>query len=198
MTTAYTQFLLDNADATFADFALRCARAMGALVHMRDMPLDAPLPDEIRPDERVRERLEEAYARCRELDVMTMAEAERRAEEEYERLTRERAKAVAKRAEENRRLTEMLAQVEAWKLPTPRHAGLQKFMREQIEMSIHRPIDWPVLRVSGRGWLDNQREDAARDLRSAAEDWEQEQRRARERTEWLMKLRASLEEVDGE
>ena len=138
MTTGYTQVLIDKPETTFADFALRCGRAFGYLVHLRE--------------------------------------------------------AEARRAEENRLFSEMLAQVEAWEPPTPNHEALKKFMAEQLTMSMHRPVNWPVHRMSGRTWLGLQRENAAHDLRRASDDWERDLRRAREGTKWLADLRESVGE----
>lgn len=43
MPSYYTADIYDGKDISFQEFALKCARAFGALVHMRDEPLNTPL-----------------------------------------------------------------------------------------------------------------------------------------------------------
>lgn len=47
MPTGYTYPVCEGKITEFPDFALSCARAFGALISMREEPMDAPLPDEI-------------------------------------------------------------------------------------------------------------------------------------------------------
>lgn len=194
MPTGYTAVLLDKPETTFATFALRCARAMGYFVRMREDLLDAALPIEINPGEYERKQLDEAYARCRDLETVTPEEAKRRAEADYERQVKAKADAEARWAEENRIFSEMLAKANEWKAP-PDHEGLKKFMAEQLQLSMHRLFEWTVHRRTGREWLAHERKEAAEALRRAAEEWEREQERARKATQWLADLRASVEEV---
>ena len=49
MPTGYTLELYDGKDITFEEFVLKCARAFGALINMRDEPRDAPIPERFEP-----------------------------------------------------------------------------------------------------------------------------------------------------
>ncbi len=51
MPTGYTQAIVDNPNLSFKSFVLQCSRAFGALVTMRDDDNNAPIPDEIKPDD---------------------------------------------------------------------------------------------------------------------------------------------------
>ena len=51
MPTGYTAMLTEEKEITFEDFALKCARAFGALIEMRDESLDAKIPEEFKVTE---------------------------------------------------------------------------------------------------------------------------------------------------
>lgn len=72
MPTGYTADL--TLDTPFERFAMRCARAMGACVMMRDDPMDAPIPDKWEPDDYYRKRLEDAKAKLAAAEEMPKAE----------------------------------------------------------------------------------------------------------------------------
>jgi hypothetical protein len=50
MPTGYTAKLYDG-DQKFQDFAMECARAFGALIEMRDEPMNAKIPETFEPSE---------------------------------------------------------------------------------------------------------------------------------------------------
>lgn len=50
MPTGYTAAVCDGKITEFPAFALQCARAFGALITMRDDAMNAPIPEEIKPD----------------------------------------------------------------------------------------------------------------------------------------------------
>lgn len=51
MPTGYTSPLYEGKEISFEQFALRCARNFGALVMMREEPLDTPIPEKFNPCE---------------------------------------------------------------------------------------------------------------------------------------------------
>ncbi len=50
MATGYTEYVADGTITDLRAFALLCVRHTGILGFMRDMPLDAPIPDIIEAD----------------------------------------------------------------------------------------------------------------------------------------------------
>lgn len=50
MPTGYTAPIYEGKQITFPEFAMQCARAFGALIDMRDDPMDSPIPDAFVPD----------------------------------------------------------------------------------------------------------------------------------------------------
>ena len=61
MPTGYTARLCDG-EQTFKDFAMLCARACGALIEMREDPMDAPIPEKIKRSSYYDEALSKAVA----------------------------------------------------------------------------------------------------------------------------------------
>ena len=63
MPTGYTASVADGRVTEFAPFALQCARAMGALIMMRDEPHDAPIPERFEASDYYSKSLAEARER---------------------------------------------------------------------------------------------------------------------------------------
>jgi len=204
MTTGYTEILERKPDTTFEAWAMRCARAFGPLMDMRDAPLDAEIPEEIQPDlAHDKNELVKAEALLKKLKAMTLPEAEREAEAEHQRLLRADREYQKERTARRAIYQLMLDRVNVWVPPTPGHAGLQAFMREQLEGA----MEWgtsPSLfgflpeRKRGKVWRAEQIDNAQRDI-----DYHQERilkatKHAQEATDWLRALRASLVPPEAE
>src|SRR5690349_4914266 len=134
MPTGYTAAI--TKDMPLETFVWLCARAFGALVTMRDDPMDAPIPQKLEPSAHYRDSLERARKRLLEVQAWTpedaLADLVRRREQEDANM----AKYRAEREETRRGYVRMLSLVEAWQPPTPDHWELKKFMLEQITGSI--------------------------------------------------------------
>jgi hypothetical protein len=200
MPTGYTAKLYDGEQVTFPDFVMQCARAFGALIDMRDEPMDAPVPEEFEPSPFYREQHEAAKARIAEVSAWDDATADQQAQAAYDREVAEVAEHDAKARERKACYGAMLAQVQAWQPPTPDHAGLKDFMTDQLEKSID--IDakewreysfWDAPeRLSGTAYRQRELESARADATRAVKHMDEETERARRRTEWVRALRASL------
>lgn len=194
MPTGYTSDVSSGKVVAFADFAMNCARAFGALVMMRDEPLDAEIPifefSNYHKDA-------EAVARVRLAEVAAWEpiDADAAAEEVYvSALSRS-----GQRLEENlaiaQRYQAMLEQVRVWTPPTLDHDGLKIFMREQLEESIKFDCgyipDKPE-RLSGSAYKAQELAKADRDIAYHVEKNAEEVKRTNERNEWVRALRESL------
>lgn len=196
MTTGYTCIVLDKPETTFEAFALRCSRAFGYCIEMREESLDAPPPTELRPDVSILDRLREAEAEARRLETMTLDEAEQHAAKYYADAMATWEQGKASHARQHELFGAMLAKAEAWTPPTKEHEGLKTFMVDQLKGSMPRPEYWaPPTKRTGAEWLEVRRRDAADDVRRRADDWKRSQEHAEKGNAWLQKLRASL--VDG-
>lgn len=197
MPTGYTAGLKIN--TPFKEFALQCARGMGALITMRDDPHDARIPDEFKPSMFYKEHLEKSEAELARLKGLT----EEGWHAEYEKYSKttvtDRTRTREKDKDQAAIYKRMITLAEAWVPPTPDHDGMKKFMLEQLRSSLDHDVfgeeymdkwrkvktyaDWKVERLSG----------AARSVALDAQHWEKEQERTRERNEWVRALRESLE-----
>lgn len=198
MATGYTAGVQDGTVTDFKEFAWTCARAFGALVSMRDAPLDAEIPESLKPNTSYQDRrIAEAKAELLRLEAMTDEERETAAQEDWERHVAECAKINAQRTQERMRYNAMLTQAKAWEPPTSTHTGLKEFMIQQLEDSIK--FDCSLRSVgeqpSPATWWLQQVDAATHSLSHNMRTREEEIQRARERTAWLRHLRASLESM---
>lgn len=196
MPTGYTSAIDENPGIPFRSFALRCARAFGALVTMRDDPLDAPLPEKFEPAPYYRDRLTKANADLSEALGMTVAEARVLMESEAEA----RAKRNAKRREEHAATAaaymRMRGEVLAWKPPTSEHEGIKKFMLEQLSTGDPGSLYQEDEGASNAAeWLARRIASCSREVERAAKAMAEEEQRCRTRTDWLQALVASLPEA---
>ncbi len=196
MPTGYTADVQDGKLTEFNDFALRCARAFGALITMRDDPMDAPLPDKIEPSTSYHDKaLAEATATLARLRDMTPAKAEKEAQKAHAKLMAAHEEYEAEKRLRRERYEAMLAKVREWTPPTKDHVGLKTFMKEQLAESIKfdcgPPSPAPKLQ-SGPDWLAAELARAERDLKYHTENRAEEVQRAEGRTEWVKQLRKSL------
>ncbi len=197
MATGYTADVQSGKIKTFSNFAIQCARAMGALITMRDERLGAPIPDELTPSTYHREALQEAQQELERLRTMTDAEIRRLWNQEREGVEQRNEKYRMESEQYRQRYEAMLAKVKAWNPPTHEHNGLKEFMVEQLTESIKfdcgEPFQMP-LPESFEDWKKDKLARVARDVFYHQEKQAEEESRTAGRNRWLAELRASLPE----
>lgn len=136
--TGYTEKVAENENFSFKDFALMCARSFGALIDMRDEPLDAPLPEKFEPNDYYINRLNEAKAELRKFraNPPKKDELSKRYDEYLFTLGEDIRKENDKRKIIKQRYEAMIDKVKNWQPPTPEHNGLKELMIEQLTDSI--------------------------------------------------------------
>jgi len=196
MPTGYTAAIAD--DITFNDFAMQCARAMGALVMMRDAPPGAPIPERFDPSDYHTKAIIEAETNLLLLEAMSAADATEKAKLAFAEETEARNSAIHKNNSLRKKYTSMLKQVQAWEPPTPDHNGFKKFMVEQITGSIDFDCNnsyymerKPIL-LSGKEWLERETAKAKKDLDYHTAENTKEIERTEGRNRWVKELRDSL------
>lgn len=194
MPTGYTVDVQSGKVTEFRDFALQCARAFGALVTMRDGPVDAPIPERFAPSDYHTKAIALAKADLADVGTWTPDRADFEAMRTYEREHQAWERREAEKGQQRARYEAMLAKVNAWTPPTPDHAGLKEFMAKQLSDSI--PWDCaeskPPEILRGAIYREKRLAEARRDLDYHIREDAKEQARAAERTEWIRALRASL------
>jgi hypothetical protein len=196
MPSAYTAPIQDG--ISFDAFVMRCARAMGACVMMRDERMDAPIPERFEPSDYNAKKLSEAEQRLAWLRQIPAQEAEREAKREYDEDVKRNAKGIQKAIDLRNKYQAMIADVVAWNPPTSEHIGLKNFMLQQLHESLRYDADEsyyrdhaPVL-LSAEAWKAQQIEKCLRDIdyhkKAAAEEVD----RTEQRNLWIADLRKSL------
>lgn len=198
MPTGYTAGVQDGTINKFPDFAMACARAFGALVMMRDDPMDAKVPDKFEPSDYHVKAKANAEARMVQLVAMTEDECRDAALVDFKEAEAHLADDKDKALLHKGRYLKMLAEARRWTPPTPDHEGLKKFMVDQLQQSVDHDCDTsfhpvPVLKP-GREWHVDAVASTQRDIQYHTEQMIEEEKRARTRTEWVKSLRLSLPE----
>jgi hypothetical protein len=194
MPTGYTEIIEEG--CSFEQFALRCARAFAVLSPMREAPMDAPIPEKFEVSGRYTDRLNLAKKELERVRALTLEQAADAAQVDFERSKQSYEHLLDSEEERRARYEVKLAEVKAWKPPTPDHRILREFMLEQV-MGSMRFCDFtsyaiaPSLKTASL-WLGDALERANRELENAREDLEREIENARKRTEWVAALRGSL------
>lgn len=192
MPTGYTYKIKDG--ISFKDFALDCARAFGALAHMRENQ-DAPIPDEIIPSEYHKTALEKANAELIRFQSMTLEAAENLCQLQYDAEVKRIAAANKEDADLKIKYESMLSEVEKWEPPIEGLIGLKKFMIEQIKSSIGHDCgfirDVPVKKYPTIFTLDSITQ-ASEDIKYHTNEYAAEVARCKEKTEWIQQLKKSL------
>lgn len=192
MPTGYTDAI--GKGATFEEFVWSCARAFGALVMMRDDPTDAPIPEFEPHTEYYDGRLAECEAKLKELREMSPQQANAAASRAHEAEMETWRQREVERKDLEAKYSAMRERVATWEPPTPDHAGLKRFMLEQIDESIRfdcSPWDAPSP-LDGPEWMKREIERAARGIASSHENIAGEIARAKERNAWVKALDESV------
>jgi hypothetical protein len=195
MPTGYTNAVRERDNMPFREFALKCARAMGACIMQREEDMDSP-PREVvastyHADETLKTRAEIAR-----LEAMTPGEIEGAALAADDRYAKLYAEMSSERKVTQKRYEAMLEQVEAWKAPSPDHEGFKKFMREQLTESISFDcgdlhMDKPKRTPPGE-WYKTELARERGNLDYHMQKQAEEVARTADRNKWIRELYASL------
>ena len=201
MATGYTSSI--EKGISFKDFTMQCARAFGALIEMRDEPMDKEAPEKFEPSTYHSEALEKSENKLVELQNMNYIDICDAAELEYEESIERELKWSKERNELKQKYNDMLFNVENWQPPTPDHNDLKRFMIEQIESSIKfdchnhksdiKKLD--IKKLSGDEWMEKEVNSAIRNIKYHSEGHIKEIERIKRRNKWVKDLRESLSNV---
>lgn len=199
MATGYTYPIYEGQEMTFEQFMLRCARNFGALIHMQEDPLDAPIPDEILPEDDF--YLEEIKETEKELaNFLANRPTLEELEERYAKYAEEKRNEILKENERRQVVKEryiaMLDKVKAWNPPTKDHENLKKFAIDQLEVSIEfdcKDYSSPIKEKDE--WIEfemNLDKYLQKVLDCQKIEHEKEVQSAKSKTEWIQVLKKSL------
>jgi len=191
MPTGYTA-IIEDGNPTFKEYALGCARAFGALIHMRDDDLSVEIRPRVADTTYEEKRLKEVTADLAALEKMTpealevyVADLNRKAIKEWEQRALEKADIQAK-------YDKMKAQVLAWEPPTPEHQNLKKFMLEQIQISLPYPTSSRPKPISAREYRTSQTAYMMERIADLVKSIQATKDRAEQSNKWVKDLVESL------
>lgn len=194
MPTGYTSDLAQG-EQSFEDFVWRAARGMGALVMMRDEPMDAPIPERFEPSDYNLRKLREARAEAVRLEALTEEQADEEARADYAAAIARYEQREADRLAQRNRYSAMLAQVVRWTPPTSDHKGFQEFMAQQLRDSIKFDCDYTAecpQALPGAVWRETRLAKERDSIAYHAKEHMAEVKRTDNRNRWLAALRKSI------
>lgn len=198
MPTGYTSGVQSGEITSFADYALECARAFGALILMRDDPKGTPIPEF---------QLDEHYINSKDDAARNLLEIQKRTPDDwlkaYHRYADDtisrREESLAQIAEWRSRYTAMLEKARKFTPPSSEHVDYAKFLCSQLEESIEWDCStkfYDKMTVKPfEEWKKSEEEMAWRRLDMASKSLTDEMERCRSRNEWVRQLRDAIAQV---
>jgi len=199
MPTGYTAGVQDGSVTTFAEYAMECARAFGALVLMRDDPKQ-PIPQEFQVDDIYLKRLNELRSELDALNSMSAPEREAAAEKSFVESKKYRDQYIEQKEIHRQRYEKMLSLSQDFNPPTLEHVKYAEFLVSQLKESIrfdcgdYEP-EQPV-RMSGQDWFEKESLRLAGLIERYKESHAEEVERTRSRNQWLKDLRTAIAQVE--
>lgn len=196
MPTGYTAGVVDGTVTDLKTFALTCARGMGALIMMRDEPMDAEVPRRFEADTTWHDdRSTAARARLSELQAMDEAARAAACEKYNAEVAANNQRVTDETTEKRNRYNSMIAKVVQWE-GAPE--GLKEFMLEQLRSSrdfdCHDdPTSYMPKPMDIDTWFREELRKAAWDIEYHEGERAKEIGRTAERNAWLSRLHYSLE-----
>lgn len=202
MPSGYT-YMFEKGNPSFEEFFWRCARAMGAFIHMRDDAADAPLrlptEDDFGGASYYSERLAEAVENLKKYSTMSLDTANSLMNKSYDDMVKEAKASMKERTALRNKYESMLAQVNDWVPPTADHKNFKKFMVDQLKQSIEWDCDNKYYlekieapRQTAKEWLNDMRVQARRDIEYYTKHLADEKARNKERLDWVQTLVKSV------
>lgn len=194
MPTGYTADIAKG--ISFNRFVWSCARAFGALIMLRDEPMNAPIPARIEPSDWNAKQLAKARDELATLQAMSPKDAAANAKAEYDAAVKSHHERIAEKQALSDKYHAMLAEAVKWTPPTPEHAGLKEFMVQQLQDSMKwdcstTHMEAPLL-LPADAWLAKSIAAAQRNVDYHTKQNAEEVERAEGRNAWLTALRESV------
>lgn len=193
MPTGYTADVADGTVTELKPFALRCARALGALISMRDDSWDAPIPQQFEISTSYHDAEIAGYHKeIADLEAMTEDDKKTAFETYYNEELERHERHENKKKEELSRYRSMLQKVQEWE-GAPE--GIKEFMMQQLIDSIEwdcKARDFHVTESDPEEWYQRELSYAKRSLERSIKDREDLITRGADRNKWLAQLHASL------
>jgi hypothetical protein len=197
MPSGYTSDIYEGKEVSGKEFIIRCARAFGACIMMRDDSLDTPIPEEFKPDTYHLDKIEEAKNDLARYQKIHNEEIQKIIDDDYVKRVEENKKYLQDTLDLKKRYEKVLSEVEKWIPPTPEHDNLKNYAIEQLASSIQwdchtEHYTQELTKMSVEEWKKFKIESCIKDIKYHTEKYEEEVKRVNERNKWIKDLRDSL------
>lgn len=135
MPTGYTGGILDGKIKNFQEFAVLCARAFGATIHMRDESLNTPYEPRI-PSTYHLEGITDAMKEIEKIEKASDAKIILMYRKELKADKKRQLGYIKEKKANKVKLENILADACLYVPPTPEHQGIKDFMKQQITDTI--------------------------------------------------------------
>lgn len=195
--TGYVSMMVEK-EQTFPQFAMSCARNFGALIMMRDDPMDAEIPQAFEPSSYHAKAIREAENALLRLKSMNVAEQQMFGRRRKAERMKSLAEGFQRESRELALMKQMQVEVGAWQ-PPPDHANLKRFMLEQLQSSMggsdyYQRAIASLEATAPEAIFAEELARCHREIAYHAKEDADERRRTDERNRWVSQLRKSLEE----
>jgi len=194
MPTGYTEAVKDG--ISFQEFAMRCVRAMGVCITLRDEPSGAPIPERFEPSPCYKDALKKSSEELNDFFHMTSEDITAANLAKYNEEVEYHTRRLKEVSELHAKYTAMLDQVRAWVPPREEHEGFKRFMIDQLRASIDQDCDTSYftepVRITDEQWIIEERKRLQRSLDYHTKHYEEEIERAAKRTLWMQQFRESI------
>jgi hypothetical protein len=191
MPTGYTDKIYNKKEVDFRSYALRCARAFGANILMRDDSIEA----EIKDYEVSNYHIEKLNDNLEELEDILKWDQERIDEYNrkiYIKKIEDYNESLLDRLELKHRYEMVLIEVYDWVPPTKDHIGLKQFMIEQLKGSIEFDCEYKIDKPIMEDYYNKKIKDLNWKISYHRDEHDKVTERVRQRNEWNRALKASL------
>lgn len=137
MPTGYTCDIYEGSCNDYKEYIMKCARAFGALIEMRDEPLDAPIPEKFEPDSYYPDQIKKLEEELKNFKELSLEEIETEYEKAKNEAYADWLVEMKNRNDILSRYNRILEQVEKWEPPTDDHNSLKDFAVTQLKNSIN-------------------------------------------------------------
>jgi hypothetical protein len=197
MPTGYTSDIYEGKDVDWKEFLMTCARAFGATISMREEKLSTPIPEEFEVDNYYQDKIKESLRQLKEYENMSLEEAEKLCNEEYEREEEYRLGQFVKSQKLREKLEIILDHILFWQPPSNDHAELKKFAIDQIDQTIRYDCvkeyySKPSPKITTENWLLSKKASCISNINYYQEEYAKEVERVAGRNNWVKQLRNSL------
>ena len=198
MPTGYTAKLMGEGQS-FKEFAMLCARAMGACISMKDDPFDKTIPEKFSSSDYYTENLQRAKNQLKKFKKTSSSEIQLWGSSQIEKMLESTTKAYNVSKEEDQRLSDMKKHVLNWNPPTPEHENFKKFMLEQIDVSFNNMSDYynrelkNIKKLTPNKVFVNQLKTIEGQIKYYNEQMKNETKSIESKNNWISELRNSLE-----